>query len=364
MARKPDEYRPRMERLARGLRREKLDAFLVWDRANTRYLSGFKGSASLICLTAAGGHFLTDFRYVTLAQQTLSHLRIVMTEPPEGAQLAKILRRHHTKKVGFEETVPYRTYKAWKDKLEGIELVEATALVKRLREEKSRAELARIVSAQRIAERVLDRVLAKCRPGVTEKELARELLHAIEDEGGDGPSFDPIIAAGPNSALPHARPGDRRVKKGDFVIFDLGVFMDGYASDMTRTVVVGRATERQQRVYQTVLEAQRRAIARMRAGVGGKTVDHAARGWIAGKGFGKYFGHGTGHGVGLEIHESPAQNPQSKDVLRAGMVVTVEPGIYIPGWGGVRIEDMVLVKRSGREVLGRFPKRLIELPCD
>ena len=346
------------------MKRENLDAFLVWDRADTRYLSGFQGSASVICLTAECGYFLTDFRYLAIAKASLSGWRVIKTKPPEANQLARILNRHRIRRVGFEEAVPYRLFKSWSDNLGKIELIEATACVRRLRERKTRDELRRMVTAQRIAEKVLDRILAQCRPGLTERQISRMIRHAIEDEGGDGPAFDPIVASGPNAALPHARPGDRPLRKGDFVIFDLGVLNDGYASDMTRTVVLGRATDRQKKVYALVLEAQQRAIARVRDGVAARSVDRAARGWISKQGHGEHFGHGTGHGVGLEVHESPSLNARSDDVLRAGMVVTVEPGIYIPGRGGVRIEDMVLVKHSGRQILGRYPKNLIELQCN
>jgi len=355
-----DPYGRRLRRLQRAIRRERLDALLVWDRANTRYLTGFQGTASLICLTPAQGFFLTDFRYMNIARASVRGLRIVEAKPPEASRLASLVSRLHARRIGFEDLVPYRLFKTWQEKLAGVELVEATALLRGLRERKERDELRRIVQAQRIAERVLDRVLAKCRPGVSERQLAREVSHAIEAEGGDGPAFDPIIASGPNAALPHARPGDRRLKRGDFVIFDLGVSQDGYVSDMTRTVVVGRASERQKQVYAIVLKAQQRAIARVRDGIAAKAVDHAARQWIDGRGFGKCFGHGSGHGVGLEVHEAPAINAQSTDILRTGMVVTIEPGIYVRNWGGVRVEDMVLVKRSGHEVLGRYPKYLIE----
>jgi len=353
-----DVYRQRLDRLRRAMKGDKLDAFLVWDRANTRYLTGFQGSASLICLTAERGYFLTDFRYLTFAKATVHHLRIVQAKPPEAEQLAQLLGRQKVHRVGFEESLPYGLYRSWHNKMEKIEWIEATALIRRLRERKERGELRRIVEAQRIAEKVLDRVLAQCRPEVTERQLARQLARAIEDEGGDGLPFDPIVASGPNGALPHAKPGERKLRQGDFVIFDLGVSKDGYASDMTRTIVIGRATDRQREIYGTVLEAQRRAIARIRDGITAKAVDRAARSWIAGKGHEKHFGHGTGHGVGLEVHEPPRVNPQSTDVLRSGMVVTIEPGIYIPGWGGVRIEDMVFVKRNGCENLSRFPKNL------
>jgi Xaa-Pro aminopeptidase len=346
------------------MRREKLDAFLVWDRANTRYLTGFQGSASLICLTADHGFFLTDSRYTTVARASVSNLRVVESAPSETDHLIGILKRHRVRRVGFEESVPYRIFRQWCDKLGQVELIEATACIARLRECKTGDEVRRIVEAQRIAEKVLDHVLAQCRPGVTERHLAILARRAIEDEGGDGAAFDPIIASGPNSALPHHQPANRLLKKGDFVILDLGVVRDGYCSDMTRTVVLGRATDRQRAVYASVLEAQRRAISRIRPGVAVKTVDHAARGWIKAKRLGSPYRHSTGHGVGLEIHESPALKPGSDEKLRAGMVVTVEPGIYTPGWGGVRIEDMVLVKRDGREVLGRYPRNLIELTFD
>lgn len=356
-----DPYGPRQRRLVQAMKRKGLDALLVEDRANTHYLSGFRGSASIICMTVDQGYFLTDFRYITVARASVPHLKIVMARTNEPSRLAKILKRHKVKRIGFEGTVQYRQYKRWRDSFDGAELVESSGLLTHLRECKTRDEWRRMERAQAIAERSLARVLEECKPGVTEKALERRLLHAFEDEGAEGPSFPPIIASGPNAALPHAVPGERRLKKGDFVIFDLGALVEGYASDMTRTVVLGRASDRQREVYQTVLEAQRRAISRVRPGAKAKTLDKAARSWIEKAGHGKRFGHGLGHGVGLEVHETPFMGPNSKDVLRPGMVVTVEPGIYIKGWGGVRIEDMVLVKRNGRQILGSFPKHLMEL---
>jgi len=355
-----DPYGPRLNRLVRAIRKDKLDAMLVWARANTRYLTGFRGTASLICLTPDRGYFLTDFRYFSAARATVPHLMVIQTGQPAWKALARILKQHRASRVGFEDLVPYRQYRMWSENIGFVQFVEAAELITLLRARKSAQEQRKILAAQKVAERALRRTLEECRPGITECELARYLLNIIEQEGGEGPSFDPIVASGPNAALPHAHPSERRLKKGDLVIFDLGVFVDGYASDMTRTVVVGRATERHREIYRIVLEAQERAIAAIRAGVEAKKVDHAARSWIEKKGFGKQFGHGTGHGVGLEIHESPALNPQSKDILDTGMIVTIEPGIYLRGWGGVRIEDMVAVTRDGAKVVGAFTKELIE----
>jgi len=356
-------YESRVKRLLRSMRRERLDGFLVWDRADTRYLSGFEGSASVILITPERGYFLTDFRYVTVAKSEIGHLRVIQTGQEQWEDLARLVRRHRLRRVGFEGKVPFSLYERWSKKL-GVELVEAAKLVSDLRVRKCRAEISRIAQAQRIAEKALDIVLEHCRPGVSEKELARLVVRVMEDEGADGPSFDPIIAAGPNSALPHAHPSDRKLRRGDFVTFDIGAFKDGYASDMTRTFVLGRATDRQREIYRIVLEAQKRAIATVRAGAAAREVDRAARSFIEKKGFAKNFGHGIGHGVGLEIHEPPSLSAKSDDVLHAGMVVTVEPGIYRPGWGGVRIEDMILVKDEGGENLTRYPKKLIELPVD
>jgi Xaa-Pro aminopeptidase len=344
------------------MKRRKLDAVLIWDRANTHYYTGFRGSASVICLLPDQGYFLTDFRYIETARATIRHLEVLQTGTPPHVRLAKVIQKHRVKVIGFEESVPYKQYHTWCKNLGSVELIESTPLIAGPRQIKSAGEQRWMVEAQRTVERSLERVLQKCRPGATERELARDLLHAFEEEGAEGPSFEPIVASGPNSALPHVRPTDRKICAGDFVIFDLGVFVDGYASDMTRTVVVGRPTDRQRKIYGIVLEAQRRAIAKVRNGVAAKDVDAAARSWIEKKGYGKRFGHGTGHGVGLEIHEGPSVRATSEDALRTGMVVTIEPGIYIPGWGGVRIEDMVAVTRTGCKVLSSFPKRLIECP--
>lgn len=354
-------FAQRLQRLARAVKREKLDAILVWDRANTRYLCGFAGSASLICVLPHGsGYFLTDSRYITLAKETIRHLEVHEIKPPAEKFLARLLHRRGIRKVGFEEMIPYSLYRQWGKALK-VELIETTALIRSLREQKNRNEIAAIADAQRMTERAFERVLALCRPGMTERALARAFLHAIEDEGGEGPAFDPIIASGPNAAIPHARPGDRALQRGDFVVFDLGARCGGYHSDMTRTVVIGRASERQRRLYDIVREAQRRAVAVVREGVLACEVDKVARRWIDRKGFGRRFRHRVGHGVGLEIHESPSLNSDNRSPLRRGMVITVEPGIYIEGWGGVRIEDMVRVTPGGGEVLTRWPHRLLEI---
>ena len=243
----------------------------------------------------------------------------------------------------------------------GCELVPATELLWTLRRVKDDEELDAMVAAQRIAEKALDQILEEIRPGVTEKEIAARLQYLMLHFGAEDMSFDPIVVSGPNGSLPHGVPGERTFQNGDFVTMDFGCIYHGYCSDMTRTVAVGFATEEMQRIYQIVLAAQQAGIAAARAGVTGREVDDAARSIISAAGYGSYFGHSFGHGVGVEIHESPSASPSYDTALPAGAVISAEPGIYLPGKLGVRIEDVILLTAEGCRNLTKAPKELIIL---
>ncbi len=246
-----------------------------------------------------------------------------------------------------------------KKALPGIRLKPAAGITAELRAQKDASEVGRIEDAITVLDLGFKKVMNGLVPGASEKELALAVEFYFKKNGADGLAFDTIIASGLRGAMPHGKASDKKIKKGELVIVDMGAFRNGYNSDETRTYCVGKATKLQKNIYGIVMEAQERAIKKIRPGVAATEVDSAARNFIEKAGYGKYFGHGTGHGVGLEIHENPYIGPLGKDVLKEGMVVTIEPGIYIPGWGGVRIEDMALVVKGGCEILTKSPKEFM-----
>lgn len=354
----------RLARLRERMAAEGLEAVWIGSPANRRYLSGFSGSSGWLLITATGAQLWTDFRYLEQATQEAPGYEVVRHEAQVYAHLARYLQEVGIRRLGFEaEHVRYGDWQRLRAALpEQIELVGISGWVEQLRRVKDEVELALIREAARLADEALLEVLAGLRPGVTERQLALELEFAMRRRGATAAAFDLIVVSGPRSALPHGQPGDHAIEAGQFVTLDYGAVVGGYCSDCTRTVVAGRATPRHREIYQVVLEAQRRAVAAIRPGVSGAEVDRAARQVIEEAGYGDRFGHATGHGVGLEVHEGPRLSVLAEDDrLEPGMVVTVEPGIYIPGWGGVRIEDLVVVTADGGEILTRVSKELLEV---
>jgi Xaa-Pro aminopeptidase len=349
----------RIERLRGLMRREKLDGFVVVNLPNIRYLCGYTGSNGLMLVTRHDSWFYTDFRYKEQIRTEVKGCRkrvlvrdLVSHPPPEWS---KSFRR-----LGVEEThVTLSRFKQFKKRFSKARLVPTRDLVLELRRTKEPVEVELIAGAQRITDRVFGSVLKLVEPGVRERDLALEIEFQFRQHGEV--AFDSIVASGPNAAKPHAGFSDRKLRQGDALTFDIGCRVHGYCSDMTRTVFVGKAPPELRKAYEIVLEAQRRALAVIKPGVAARTADAAARDHITAQGYGKCFGHGLGHGVGIEVHEMPGLAATSKDTLAVGDVVTVEPGIYLPGIGGVRIEDMVHVTKTGYANLTRSAKRLIEL---
>jgi len=337
-----------------------VDVLLVHGAANRRYLSGFTGSAGVLLIGSERRVLVTDFRYTVQAREQAPAFDVVeAAEPLEG--LADAVAAADATRVGFEpEHVTYAGFKELEARLGELTpaagLAPVDRVVERQRVTKDPGETAILREAVSIADQVMARAAAWIEPGVTERALANRLEAAMRDLGAEGPAFDTIVAAGPNAAMAHHQPGDHRIAQGEPVIVDLGARLKGYCSDITRTFVSGAADETFRRIYALVLDAQLAAEAGIRAGISGRAADALARDPIAAAGHGNDFGHGTGHGVGLEIHESPRLSTRSEDTLAAGMVTSVEPGIYIPEWGGVRIEDLVLVQDDGVEVLTGAPK--------
>jgi len=359
-----DFRRQRLSALADGLTAAHLDGLLVTSAANIRYLSGFSGSSALLFVTPRDTVLVTDFRYQTQAAEEVGEYAHVLIEPQSlwTGLWQHLAQMSYVEVAGFESA--HLVHRDFQRLLEAgarwqwrptIDLVEA------LRERKDANELAHIRAAVTAAERALDATLVEIRQGMTELEVAGVLESALRQSGSDGFPFPSIVASGPNAALPHARPTSRRIDKGDFLLVDFGARVQGYCSDITRTFVVGRATDEQREIHEVVRRANERAVASVRPGMSGRDADGLARGYIQDRGFGDLFGHSLGHGIGLEVHEAPRLAKTADGPLVEGAVVTVEPGIYRPGWGGVRIEDDVHLGAAGAQVLTRFSRELIEI---
>jgi Xaa-Pro aminopeptidase len=347
--------RGRGDRLEALLGELELDRLLVTDLTNVRYLTGFTGTNGACICGRDLRLFLTDFRYTERAAAEVEGWETVTIE----ADWLKGIGERLEGRVGFEDDhMSVRVLGKLKDKVaEGVEMVAAGGSVEKLRRVKDSEELAAIAEASKLADEIWRWSLEQGLAGRSERNVARAAEARIRELGGD-PSFPAIVAAGPTGALPHAEPGEREIGRGELVVFDMGARLDGYCSDGTRTYATGDPGEEGREVYETVLEAQRAALGAIKAGEKGEDVDGVARGVIAAAGHGDRFGHGLGHGVGLEVHEAPRLSLRSDDVLAAGEVVTVEPGIYLPGRLGVRIEDLVVVTEEGARNLSGLPKDL------
>lgn len=356
----PQEIKARLKNLRSRMKAAGLDAYIVESRPNTVYLSGFTGTSSLILVTARSAWFITDFRYIEAARREISDLKVTLARESLAKTLGELTAKLKVETAGFEGTLPYHAYTTLRRAVRPVRLKES-AILNACREVKSDFEIKKLQNAQRQAERIFHLVLEQVRPGLTELELRHAIVHGADLMGLDGPSFEPIIATGANSSRPHHHPGKRKITRNDVVTIDMGVICDGYCSDMTRTVFLGKPTRKMIEVYHLVLEAQERGIAAVRDGVKARAVDRAVRETIAEAGYGEYFGHGTGHGVGLEIHEDPYANTRTGDTLSTGMSLTIEPGIYLPGKFGVRIEDTVIVRPDGAMNLMSASKEMIVL---
>ena len=327
----------RLQRFREMLSTQGYEAFLVTQPENRRYLSGFTGSAGTLLLTAAEAYLLTDFRYVeqSRAQAPLVDIRQYQTMTDTLAELVDLLG---IRQIAFEaDHVTHSDAQELAEKVP-VDWVSTTGLVSKLRWVKDEREIEHIAKAAAIADEALAEIMPMIKAGVTEREIALELEFAMKRRGSEGLAFNSIIASGPNGALPHAVPTDRRLVDGDFLVMDFGAVWQGYRSDMTRTLVIGTPTEKHREIYEITLEAQLAGLAAVAPGKTGAEVDQVSLDVITLAGYGDMFGHGLGHGVGLAIHEGPTLSKRGQDPLAPGMVVTVEPGIYLPGWGGVRIE--------------------------
>jgi Xaa-Pro aminopeptidase len=349
----------RTDRLVRLLDERELDCVLVTNLVNVRYLTGFTGTNGACIVSGDERLFLTDFRYVEQASSQVHGYERVEAGRDMVGDLAARLRG----RAGFEDAhVTVEMHGKLGAKLaEGAELVPAGRLVEGLREVKDELELDAIRAATAIADEAYEELRERGLAGRTEREVAVSLMRSLEDRGAEGPSFPAIVAAGANGALPHAMPRDVEIPGGTLVVIDMGAQMDGYCSDCTRTLATGPLGDAELEIYELVRRAQEESLRAVREGASLKGVDAVARDIIEAAGHGEHFGHGLGHGVGLEVHEAPRLGKTAEGELRAGSVVTVEPGVYVPGEFGVRIEDLVVVRDGEPEVLTGFPKELVTI---
>ncbi len=338
----------------------KIDALLVSWLPNVRYLTGFTGSNGMVLITPDATTLFTDPRYGIQASEE-SSARVVVAKGPLLRAVSQALRRKGLKRIGFEKS--YLSFESWlalKDSLPlGAGLKPTAKIIEKRRMIKSGEEIALIRASVRTNSDAFESTVKKIRPGMTELDLAAELDYQMRRRGAEQPAFETIVAAGARTALPHARPTKQAFRDRELVLIDMGAAQNGYASDMTRIVFLGEPEPKIRKIYQAVLEAQLAAIAAVRHGVTAGSVDRAARRSLAANGLEKEFVHSTGHGLGLEIHEAPRLGRKEKTPLAAGMAITIEPGVYVKGLGGVRIEDTVLVTENGCEVLTPTPKELM-----
>jgi Xaa-Pro aminopeptidase len=360
-----EQFAARRHRLLQKIRKTEADALLVTSETNVTYLTGFSGDSSYLLLSNSDAILISDSRYTIQIQEECPGLDtfIRKTEQKIIEAVEQVTKQLRLKKLGFESgSMTYQQWKQYSETIKHLQLVPVDGLVETLREVKDAEEIKEIRVAIDQAQRGFELLRSSLRPEMTERESAHDLEHAMRRFGAEKAGFDPIVAVGARAALPHARPGSDRISDAGFVLIDWGAnSFGGYKSDLTRILVTGNIFPKLRKIYRVVLNAQQRAIEAIRPGVLCKDVDSVARNIITKAGYGKNFGHGLGHGIGLDIHEGPRLSPTSDNKLKAGMVVTVEPGIYLPGKGGVRIEDDVLVTRTGHEVLTSVPKEFDEM---
>lgn len=338
-----------------------VDGLLLTSRYSRMYGAEFDIAEGVAIVTKAGCRYFTDSRYIESAQNGITGFEVIEVnrENPYTKLLNEAIVEFGVHTLGFEEDyLTFRELMGYEKKL-NAKLVPYNEKIYGFRSVKEPWELDRMRKAQDITDKAFSEVLTRIRVGMTEKELQAELVYCLLKNGADNMSFDPIVVSGPNTSMPHGVPGDRQIQAGDFITMDFGALYDGYCADMTRTVAVGYATEEMQKVYDTVLKAQLVGIGVTKAGVKGREVDGAARKVITDAGYGPYFGHGYGHCLGMEVHESPSCNPSGETAMEVNMVSSAEPGIYLPGKFGVRIEDVVVFTADGCENITHSPKNLI-----
>lgn len=351
-------YSSRLTKVREALTGKSIDGFLVTEMHNIRYLTGFTGSSGFLLITKRANVFITDFRYKEQAERETRGWDIILEKGGIARTIKVLSQKMGIRKLGFESSVSYEFFRRLSQR--GINVKAFRRLIERSRSIKDALEVNLIREAVRRAEAAFIEVKPYIKQGVRERAIALRLEERLKKKGCRRIPFDVIVASGPNSALPHARPTERKLMRGDLVIVDWGGEADGYFSDMTRTLLVGKGEDisKKKEVYKLVLDANRKAISHVSTGIKSGDIDRAAREVVRRAGYGRFFGHGTGHGIGLQVHELPQITRNKREVIKENMVFTIEPGIYLPGLGGVRIEDMVVAKLDGTTVLTTLPKEL------
>lgn len=349
--------------LQHKLKEMDLDAFLVTSKENRQYLTGFTGTFGWVLITQQDSYLFTDFRYVEQAKIQAKGCKLVQfNQFAPVVTLRQVMEELNLYTLGIEsDRCTVEEYELLGNQIRKKAITPLKGFVEQYRQIKDQDEIALISQAEKIGDLAFEHVLSVIKPGITELEIAIELEFSMRRNGADGLSFDSIVASGKRSALPHGIASEKKVEVGDFVTMDFGCMYKGYCSDMTRTIVVGKVDEKQETVYNLVRTAQEEALASIKAGVIGKDIHAIAQRVFQEAGYGQYFGHGLGHSVGLEIHEEPRFSPKAEEAIKENTVITVEPGLYLPNWGGVRIEDLVVVTADGYINLTHSPKDLIIL---
>lgn len=353
---------PRIHKLRSQFANLGIDAFLVTNLPHLRYLSNFSGSNGLGLVTKSSAVLLTDGRYRTQARGQAKGWKIIIAEDSLFDELHRTKLLKIGQRVGFDgNALPYSLFLTLKKKFPGVEFASKVGTIEKIAAVKDSSEIWKIRHAVAITDRVFEEILNIIRPGITELDVSAEISYRQRKHGAETDAFDTIVASGTRGALPHGRASSKKIRKGEFVIIDFGCVYEGYYSDLTRTISVGKPTQQWKTIYHVVLDAQHHAIEKAANGISSKDLDAVARSYIKKKGYEKYFNHSLGHGLGMQIHEPPRISWLSSARLQSGNVITIEPGIYIPNEGGVRIEDNVLITNGNCDVLTRAPKELIIL---
>jgi Xaa-Pro aminopeptidase len=353
----------RIESVLDIIRQTDLDACILRGMENIFYLSGFRGSEGALLVTKGDVLLLTDFRYILYAQEVTKGRGITTVElKAKKNTLGDLCGKYGVRRLGFDSLhTTYYMYDRWKETVPAVEWVPLGSSIEEIRKCKDPGEIDSIRKAIDVSTKAFTEVYETIRPGRREKDIANDLEYAMRRLGADGPSFSTIVASGPRAALPHAEPTDREIGEGEVVIVDFGVRLDGYCTDETCTLLTGELNGELQKVFSIVDDARKLGLDSIKAGMSVKELDMVVRGFIDDAGYGEFFGHGTGHGVGIAVHEAPAVNSTGEGILEENMIITVEPGIYIPHLGGVRLEDMVLVTRDGATVLTKIRKDMLRI---
>lgn len=351
----------RVEKLRKKMQEENLDSFLVTSPYNLRYLTNFTGTTGLAVITLDKAFFITDFRYTEQAANQAQGFEIIKNVGPIFDEVADLVKKENLNALAFEETTLSFLEYSVLEEIINAELIPVSGMIEELREVKDEEEIAIIEKACSIADMAYDHILKMIRPGMTEIEVANQVDFYMRSLGATSVSFDTIVASGLRSAMPHGVASDKVIEQGDLITLDFGCYYQGYVSDMTRTFAIGDPGEKLKEIYQIVLDAQLAVLEAAKPGLTGIQLDAVARDYITKYGYGEAFGHSTGHGIGLEIHEGPNVSSRAEKQFVPGNVITDEPGIYLPGIGGVRIEDDLLITKEGNRVLTHSPKELIIL---